>query len=116
MECIGELGSTLVLLCEALAAIGDMQPAVITPALVDIITILKQLKGQGNPAADKSINLLLDPWGGQRDMSPLHFYILKVFFEKNGPRGRVVSAADWQAWGPGFDSSRFPNFFRRNQV
>jgi len=51
VDCLTQLlpncnGSTLVLLCEALAAIGDMQPAVITPALVDIITILKQLKGQ----------------------------------------------------------------------
>ena len=48
---IDKLGSTLVLLCEALAAIGDMQPTVITPALVDIITILKQLKGQGMTSA-----------------------------------------------------------------
>ena len=35
---------------------------------------------------------------------------LKIL-EKKLPGGRVVSAADWQSWGPGFDSSQSQNFF-----
>ena len=46
---------------------------------------------------------------------PSTFRLIKRFFEKNGPGGRVVSAATWQAWGLGFDSSQSRNFFRRNQ-
>lgn len=38
--------ATLVLLCQALAAIGDTQPAAIVPALVDIMAMLKKLTGQ----------------------------------------------------------------------
>ncbi len=38
--------STLVLLCQALAAIGDTHPSAIIPALVDIMSMLKKLTGQ----------------------------------------------------------------------
>ncbi|XP_046632232.1 integrator complex subunit 7-like [Daphnia pulicaria] len=41
-------GSTLVLLCQALAAIGDTQPSVIVPALVDIMSMLKKLTVQSD--------------------------------------------------------------------
>ena len=39
-------------------------------------------------------------------------YFKKIFWKKNGPGGRVVSAADWQAWRPEFDPSQCQNFFR----
>ena len=39
-------GSTLVLLCQSLAAIGDSQPSATVPALVDIMSMLKKLTGQ----------------------------------------------------------------------
>ena len=39
-------GSTLVLLCQALAAIGDTQPAAIVSSLVDIMSMLKKLTRQ----------------------------------------------------------------------
>lgn len=39
-------GTTLMLLCQALAAIGDTQPTAIVPALVDIMSLLKKLTGQ----------------------------------------------------------------------
>ena len=32
--------------------------------------------------------------------------ISKIFKEEKGLDGRVVSAANWQAWGPEFDSNR----------
>ncbi|EFX65676.1 hypothetical protein DAPPUDRAFT_264322 [Daphnia pulex] len=41
-------GSTLVLLCQALAAIGDTQPSAIVPALVDIMSMLKKLTVQSD--------------------------------------------------------------------
>lgn len=41
-------GTTLVLLCQALAAIGDTQPSAIVPALVDIMSMLKKLTVQSN--------------------------------------------------------------------
>ena len=41
-------GSTLVLLCQALAAIGDTQPSAIVPALVDIMSMLKKLTVQND--------------------------------------------------------------------
>ncbi|XP_057376792.1 integrator complex subunit 7-like [Daphnia carinata] len=41
-------GPTLVLLCQALAAIGDTQPSAIIPALVDIMSMLKKLTVQSN--------------------------------------------------------------------
>ena len=51
------------------------------------------------------------PWAGQGDMSSLLFKISKKF----KPDGRVVSAAEWQARGPEFDSHRSQNIFRKNQ-
>lgn len=39
-------GSTLVLICQALAAVGDTQPTLVVPALADIIVLLKRLVGQ----------------------------------------------------------------------
>lgn len=39
-------GSTLVQLCQALAAIGDSQPTAIVPVLVDIMSVLQKLNGQ----------------------------------------------------------------------
>lgn len=44
-------GSTLVLLCQALAAVGDSQPSAIVPALVDIMMMLKKLVGQSDQEA-----------------------------------------------------------------
>ena len=41
-------GSTLILICQALAAVGDTQPTLVVPALADIITLLKRLAGKGN--------------------------------------------------------------------
>ena len=38
------------------------------------------------------------------------FNYLKIF-EKNGPGGRMVSASNWQAGRPEFESSRSQNFF-----
>ena len=43
-----------------------------------------------------------------------NFIVIKRIFEKNGPGGRVVSAANWQAGVPEFDSSQLQNFFQRN--
>ena len=40
---------------------------------------------------------------------------LKEFLKKKGLGGRVVSAANWQAWGFEFDSGRSQNFLRRNK-
>ena len=39
------------------------------------------------------------------------FLLIKKYFEKKAPGGRVVSAANWQAWGLEFDSSPSQNFF-----
>ena len=41
------------------------------------------------------------------------FYLDFKIFEKLGPDGRVISAANWQAWVPEFDSSQNQNFFLR---
>ena len=41
-----------------------------------------------------------------------HFLAIKRNFEKKtSPSGRVVSAANWQAWGLEFDSRPSQNFF-----
>ena len=50
-------GSTLVLICQALAAVGDTQPSLVVPALADIITLLKQLACKGNK--NKNFNCFL---------------------------------------------------------
>lgn len=52
VECLTRLllqppGSTLLLICQALAAIGDTQPAAIVPSLVDVISVLKNITGNG---------------------------------------------------------------------
>ena len=39
------------------------------------------------------------------------FLLIKKYFEKKAPGGRVVSAANWQAWGLEFDSSRSQTIF-----
>ena len=56
-------GSTLVLLCQSLAAIGDSQPSATVPALVDIMSMLKKLTGQNEQEllfAGHSVALRLD--------------------------------------------------------
>ena len=55
-------------------------------------------------------------------LSRVYVYILNCKFSKNNkflekkvPGGRVVSDANWQAWGPEFDSAQSQNFFRKIQ-
>lgn len=40
-------GPTLLLICQALAAIGDTQPAAIVPSLVDVMSVLRNINGTG---------------------------------------------------------------------
>lgn len=51
VECLTRLlahahGRTLVLLCESLAAVGDVQPGVIAAALVEVTSLLKRIAGK----------------------------------------------------------------------
>jgi len=48
-------------------------------------------------------------------MGPPTFIYNKIIFETNWPGGRVVSAANWQAWRLEFDSSRSQIFLGRNR-
>ena len=58
-------------------------------------------------------------WTGGHVLMTCTFFKLNIvkfkFFKKFLPDGRVVSAANWQAWGLEFDSSQSQNFFRLNQ-